>query len=227
MLALLSDIHGNLPAFEAVVADARARGADRFVLCGDYAAMGPWPAECVDLAESLEPLVMLRGNHERWHVDPSDMPVNPVLTEAVAWETDRLGTSTTARLGALPATATLDGMLLCHASPPSDMESFLPEPDAELEARLLNGIDAPRVVFGHTHLQFRRTSEEGPELVNPGSVGLPLDGVPEPAYAMVADDGTLTLHRVAHGRDAMLQGLQAVDTDWARWITGWVRNARP
>lgn len=227
MLALLSDIHGNLPAFEAVVADARGRGADRFVLLGDYAGMGAWPAECVALAESLEPLVMLRGNHERWLVDTSDMPANPVLQEAVAWELDALGTDTTARLAALPATATLDGTLLCHASPPSDMESFLPEPDAALEARLLDGVDAGSVAFGHTHLQFTRTTDAGVDLLNPGSVGLPLDGIPEPAYALIEADGTVALHRVAYDRERTLAALAALGTDWADWIAAWVRDARP
>lgn len=227
MLAIVSDIHGNLPAFEAVVADARRRGADRFLLCGDYAGFGAWPAECVALAESLEPLAMLRGNHERWLVDGSDMPAGSVVSEAVAWELDRLGVETTARLAALPPTATVDGTLYCHASPPSDMESFLPEPDAALEARLLDGVDAGRVVFGHTHLQFRRTTEDGVELVNPGSVGAPLDGDRRAAYATLDDDGALALHRVEYDTDIVLQALAALDSDWARFISGWVRDARP
>lgn len=227
VLAVLSDIHGNLPAFEAVIADARARGAERFVLCGDYAGFGPWPEECVALAESLEPLVMLRGNHERWLVDGSDMPANPAVQAAVAWELDRLGVDTTARLAALPAAATLDATLYCHASPHSDMASFLPEPDPELEARLLSDVDAPRVVFGHTHLQFRRTTADGTELVNPGSVGLPLDGDHRAAYATVTPDGTLSLHRVGYDHDAMRRAALAADPVWGPFIAGWVERARP
>jgi len=228
MLAVLSDIHGNLPAFEAVVADARDRGAERFLLCGDYAAMGPWPMECLALAESLEPVAMLRGNHERWLTDRSDLPADETaLVAAVEWELERLDAATIARQAALDTAATVDGALFCHASPHSDMASFMPEPDPDLDAELLGDVQAPRVVFGHTHLQFSRRHDATTELVNPGSVGLPLDGDRRAAYATIAEDGTLDLHRVIYDHRITLAALRDIGGEWADFVAGWLQNARP
>jgi predicted phosphodiesterase len=227
MLAVLSDIHGNLPAFEAVVADARTRGADRFVLCGDYAALGPWPADCVALAESLEPEAMLRGNHERWLTDRSDLPDdNAALVAAVDWERERLDAATIARQSGLAPRATVDGALYCHASPDSDMASFLPDPDPARDRELLGDVRAPRVVFGHTHLQFRRPYDPHVELLNPGSVGLPLDGDRRAGYATIDDDGEVELHRVIYDHRVTLAALAKIGGEWADWISGWVQNAR-
>ncbi len=226
MLAVLSDIHGNLPAFEAVIADARTRGAERFLLCGDYAAMGPWPADCVALAESLEPVAMLRGNHERWLIDRSDLPTDETaLVAGVDWEVEQLDAATIARQAALPTTTVVDGMLFCHASPHTDMASFAPEP-ADGDAELLRDVDAPRVVFGHYHLQFRRPHDDAIELIAPGSVGLPLDGDRRAAYATIADDGEITLHRVMYDHRVTLAALNKIDNEWADSTAGWVQNAR-
>ncbi len=226
MLAVLSDIHGNLPAFEAVVADARGRGAERFLLCGDYAAMGPWPVDCVALAESLEPVAMLRGNHERWLTDRSDVPDNAALVAAVDWELEQLDAATIARQAALEPTATVDGTLYCHASPDSDMASFMPVADPGLDAELLGDVRAPRVVFGHTHLQFQRRHDDTTELVNPGSVGLPADGDRRSGYATIADDGTLELHRVIYDYRVTIAGLRNLGSEWADWVAGIVQDAR-
>jgi predicted phosphodiesterase len=227
MLAVLSDIHGNLPAFEAVIADARARGAERFLLCGDYAAMGPWPAECVALAESLEPVAMLRGNHERWLTDRSDLPTKETaLVAAVDWELAHLDAATIARQAALSQTATVDGALFCHASPSSDMESFQPRADPERDAALLGDVDAPRVVFGHYHLQFRRAHSDALELVGPGSVGLPADGDRRAAYATIAGDGTVELHRVIYDHRITLAAFTKIGSEWADWVAGILQNAR-
>jgi predicted phosphodiesterase len=227
MLAVISDIHGNLPAFEAVIADARTRGADRFLLCGDYAALGPWPAECVALAESLEPVAMLRGNHERWLTDRSDLPLDETaLVDGVDWEIAQLDAATIARQAALPTTATVDGTLFCHASPSTDMESFTPEADPERDGALLGDVQVPRVVFGHYHLQFRRMHGDAIELVGPGSVGLPWDGDRRSAYATIDGDGTLELHRVMYDHRVTLAALAKIDSEWSHWIAGSVQSAR-
>ena len=100
-------------------------------------------------------------------------------------------------LAALPESSTHGGTLYCHASPLSDMDSFYPEPkDSDVER--LMGVEAERVVFGHTHLQFDREGPGGINLVNPGSVGMPLDGDRRAAYALVHDDGRIELRRVEY-----------------------------
>ena len=78
-------------------------------------------------------------------------------------------------LYSLQAQANLDGVLYVHGSPLSDVDSFAPEPGTEDE-RMLNGVSDTMVVFGHSHLQFRRPGPNGTTLINPGSAGMPLDG---------------------------------------------------
>jgi diadenosine tetraphosphatase ApaH/serine/threonine PP2A family protein phosphatase len=191
MLALLYDVHGNLPALEAVLEDCPA---ERFLLGGDYAVAGGWPRETVERLEELE-ADWIRGNTERWLVDTSDVPepMLPVIERA----REALGDELVERLVALPETTTRDGVLYCHASPGSDMRSFAPE-EEDSDDELLRDVDGGRVVFGHTHIQFARTTAGGVELVNPGSVGLPFDGDHRAAYALLHDDGSVELRRVEY-----------------------------
>jgi len=178
--ALLYDIHGNLPALEAVLADAH--DADEFLLGGDYAVAGAWPRETVERLKELPSATWIRGNADRWLVDSHDAPA-PV-GEIAARCAEALGAELVQELFKLPETATIDGTLYCHASPQSDMQSFLPAP-GDQDAELLMGVDARRVVFGHTHLQFARTGPGGIELVNPGSVGMPWDGDHRASYTVI------------------------------------------
>jgi putative phosphoesterase len=181
--ALLYDIHGNLPALEAVLADAT--DAEEFMLGGDYAVAGAWPKETVERLKELPNATWIRGNADRWLVDRHDAP-SPV-DDIAARCAESLGEELVEELFALPETAAVDGTLYCHASPQNDMQSFLQEP-AETDAELLMGVDTRRVVFGHTHIQFARTGPGGIELVNPGSVGMPWDGDRRAAYAVIDGD---------------------------------------
>ena len=185
--AVLYDIHGNLPALEAVLADAGE--VDGYVLGGDYATAGAWPRETVERLRELPDATWIRGNADRWLVDRHDAPA-PI--DAIAERTaELLGEELVSELYALPESAELGGAYFCHASPRSDMETFLPEP-AEGEEALLEGVEAKRVVFGHIHVQFERG-----RLVNPGSVGMPWDGDRRAAYALI-DGERLELRRVEY-----------------------------
>ena len=194
MLALLYDVHGNLLALEAVLDDAGRAGADRFLLGGDYAVAGGWPRETVERLKQLD-ASWIRGNADRWLADAPDAPepMMPVIERA----REALGEELVAELATLPETTTEGDVLYCHGSPGSDMKSFLPEP-GDSDAELLTGVEAERVVFGHTHLAFARTGPGGIELVNPGSVGLPWDGDHRSAYALVHDDGRVEQRRVEY-----------------------------
>jgi predicted phosphodiesterase len=227
-LALLYDVHGNLPALEAVLADARRAGARRYLLGGDYALFGPFPAEAVAALRALADATWIRGNVDRWSAHPEQLPADDeLLLRAVADCREALGAEVADRLGELPAQRRLDETLYCHASPVSDMRSFMPEA-ADDEAELLAGVTARRVVFGHTHLQFRRRSSAGVELVNPGSVGMPLDGDVRAAYALVADDGSIELRRVEYELGAALAGLRERfgEAAWAQRSVTRLQNAR-
>jgi diadenosine tetraphosphatase ApaH/serine/threonine PP2A family protein phosphatase len=227
-LALIYDVHGNLPALEAVLADARAADAQRHLLGGDYALFGPFQAESVAALRALPQATWLRGNVDRWAGNPDDLPDDDVLVRAVADCREVLGSELADELGTLPEQAVIDGTRYCHASPISDLRSFLPEPGDEDE-EMLAGASEPRVVFGHTHLQFRRSGPGGVELLNPGSVGLPLDGDPRAAYALVLDDGSIELRRVAYDLDAAITALQDRfgDVAWAQRSVGRLQTSRP
>ncbi|MGH2841112.1 MAG: metallophosphoesterase family protein, partial [Solirubrobacteraceae bacterium] len=110
-----------------------------------------------------------------------------------------LGNELVDELAALPESAPLgETTRAWHGSPVSDVRSFQPEP-ADDEGELLAGVTDSRLVFGHTHLPFRRMSPVAEvELVNPGSVGMPFDGDHRAAYALLHDDGTIEHHRVAY-----------------------------
>ena len=199
MTGLLYDIHGNLPALEAVLADASAAGVETFLLGGDYALFGAWPVETVERLRGLD-AVWIRGNGERWTAAPDDAP-EPVRG-AIARCRELLGESLVVELSALPKSHTDGETLFCHGSPRSDVRSFLPEPGDD-EAELLEGVDRALLVFGHTHLAFTRSAERGEvQLLNPGSVGMPFDGDHRAAWAVLGDDGMVEHRRVAYDHAA-------------------------
>jgi diadenosine tetraphosphatase ApaH/serine/threonine PP2A family protein phosphatase len=207
MLAILYDVHGNLPALEAVLADAGAAGATRFLLGGDYALFGAWPAETVARLESLHGATWIRGNGERWTAAPEQAPAGPVQTAARACA-EALGADAVARLAALPEQAVVDGVRYCHATPGSDVIGLLPEPAAD-EAQLLAGVHERRLVAGHTHLPLQRTAATGIELLNPGSVGMPFDGDARAAYALAHEDGRIERRRVSYDHAASATAVRA------------------
>jgi diadenosine tetraphosphatase ApaH/serine/threonine PP2A family protein phosphatase len=204
VLALLYDVHGNLPALEAVLADADAGGAERYLLGGDYALFGAWPRETVERLRELD-ADWIRGNGERWTAAPEEAP--DAVQGAVARCRELLGDPLVAELAALPESTTRGTSLYCHASPASDVRSFMPQP-GEDDIELLSGVEARRVVFGHTHLAFRREGPGGIELVNPGSVGMPLDGDRRAAYALVNDQGQVEQRRVAYDHAAAARAVR-------------------
>jgi diadenosine tetraphosphatase ApaH/serine/threonine PP2A family protein phosphatase len=199
--ALLYDIHGNLTALQTVLADARGAGAERFVLGGDYALFGPEPLETVTALRELPDATWIRGNGERWTGDASQAPDNDVVQGAIGACAGALGDQLVGELASLPEAEVLDGIRYCHGSPVSDVRSFMPEPGDEDE-ELLGGASERRLVFGHTHLPFRRSGPGGVELINPGSVGMPFDGDPRAAYALLHDDGKIEHRRIAYDHAA-------------------------
>jgi putative phosphoesterase len=213
-------VHGNLPALEAVLADAHE--ADRFILGGDYALFGGWPRETVERLQALDGALWIRGNGERWTASPDDAPEFP--QDPIEAARNALGAQLVADLGALPVSAAEGDTLICHGSPRSDVRSFFPEP-ADDEAELLAGVTATRLIFGHTHLPFRRTAN-GVELINPGSVGMPFDGDPRAAYALAHDDGTIEHRRVEYDHEASAARVRELGARWAETVAERILRAR-
>ncbi|MGI8803652.1 MAG: metallophosphoesterase family protein [Solirubrobacteraceae bacterium] len=210
MVGLLYDIHGNLPALDAVLADAPP--VERWILGGDYALFGAWPADTLARLRDLVGARWLRGNGERWTANSADAPEQ--VRGAVAAARAALGDDEVAVLDALPtelelpARGGIGAVLACHGSPVSDVRSFFPTPAPD-EDELLAGVGAGRLIFGHTHLPFQRTSSGGVKLVNPGSVGMPFDGDPRAAFAVIHDDGTVEHRRVDYDHLASAEAVRA------------------
>jgi predicted phosphodiesterase len=226
MLACLYDIHGNLPALEAVLADAEEQGASRWILGGDYALFGGWPVETVDRLRELENAMWIRGNGERWARDVDDAPDDPVVRSAIASVRAALGAELVAAMADIAALGEDRDALVCHGSPPSDVRSFFPEP-ADDETHLLTGVHHPRVLFGHTHLPFRRISHvRGIELVNPGSIGLPFDGDTRASYALVHPDHRVEHRRVEYDHAAAAARVRSIGEPWTDLVARRIEQAR-
>jgi predicted phosphodiesterase len=226
VLALIYDVHGNLPALEAVLADASAAGATRYLLGGDYALFGGWPAETVARLRELENARWVRGNGERWTAEADSAPDNPVVQGAIASVRVALGPDLVEAMADIAALAEDRDALVCHASPPSDVRSFLPDP-ADDEAELLDGVSHRRVVFGHTHLPFRRFSAvRGIELINPGSVGMPFDGDTRAAYALVHPDHAVEHRRVRYDHAASVARVREIGEPWTETVARRIEQAR-
>jgi putative phosphoesterase len=228
VIALLYDVHGNLHALEAVVDDANRHGTDHWVLGGDYALFGPEPEATVERLRALSPAMWIRGNGERWTAQPGSAPDNAVVQGAIAASREALGEATVTELGELPEQGVHEQTRYVHASPISDVRSFLPQPGAD-EQELLDDVTEPRLVFGHTHLPFRRISAIGGiELVNPGSVGLPFDGDQRAAYALIHPDRRVEHRRVPYDHAASVARMRErwPGAAWAETVARRIEQAR-
>lgn len=183
-VAALSDIHGNLPALEAVLVDVDREDVDAIVVVGD-AISGPWPVEVFDLLQARGAKVV-HGNADREVVDRSDR-YGPLGI----WCAERLGNARLEAASVWPTTLELDvdglgHVLFCHSTPESDEPIYTSlTPDGDL-VELFSGVDADALVCGHTHMQYDRVLSSGLRVVNPGSVGMPYEGRPGAYWAVLA-----------------------------------------
>ncbi|WP_267396843.1 MULTISPECIES: metallophosphoesterase family protein [unclassified Sphingomonas] len=235
-IAAISDIHGNIAALDAVLADIAKDGVDLIVNLGDICSGALFPAAT---AARLMPLGLptIRGNHER---QLGELPPERLgLSDRHAAAT--LDADHRAWLASLPTSLRLDGgVLLVHGTPASDVDYFLdtvtadgarPASEAEVEARAA-GADAAVILCGHTHLQRAMTLGDGRLIVNPGSVGLPVydddrpflhrmeSGSPHARYAVIDDRGgrwSADFRKVAYDWEQAACDADANGrADWAR-----------
>jgi len=187
-LAVLSDIHGVLPALEAVLAEPDVAAADRIALTGDLAA-GPQPVETVDLLASLgDRAIWIRGNADRELTELADGLDIEIPDEVTPWAAAQLRPDQVKLLAGLPerAVVTVAGLgqvMLCHATPRNDTEVVLVDSRMDRWAEVMDGLgdEVTTVVCGHTHMPFARLAH-GRMIVNPGSIGMPY-GRPGGAWA--------------------------------------------
>ena len=189
-VAALYDIHGNLPALEAVLAEV---DADLILVGGDFVA-GPWPAETLERLRGLgERARFIRGNADREVVEPSEPGraggPPPGVMEFVR---DRLSEEQLSFLADLPLVESVDvdglgRVLFCHATPRDD-EELLTRISAEaLWLDAMSGVEADVVVCGHTHVQFDRRVGDV-RVVNSGSVGMPYEEEPGAYWTSLGGD---------------------------------------
>lgn len=171
-VAVLADIHGVLPALEAVLAEPDVVAADKIVLLGDMLA-GPMPVETLDRLLSLgSRAVWVRGNADRELAASARGTGKFVPDPIFPWAARQLRPADLPVLDALPLTVSLDGVLFCHATPRDDTEIVLVDSPLERWAEVLDGVTEETVVCGHTHMPFVRLADRR-LVVNPGSVGMP------------------------------------------------------
>jgi predicted phosphodiesterase len=222
----LYDIHGNLPALEAVLNEAELIDPDLIVIGGDVAS-GPMPAATLDRLSALDPPVSwICGNADRELVrlfdrrDQLDDGEPPDLWEQLShWGAGQLTPQHRQLLDSFLPTLTVDidglgPVLFCHGSPRSDEEILTAVSSEERVQEILVGVEAGVIVCGHTHHQFDR-EVAGTRLVNAGSVGMPYEGTLGRAYwALLGPDVDLrnTPHDFAVARSAMrAAGVPAAD----------------
>jgi predicted phosphodiesterase len=178
-VAVLSDIHGVLPALDAVLAEPDVAGAERIVLTGDIAA-GPEPSAVLDRLLALgDRVTWVRGNADRELVGLAAGADIPIPDEISPWAARQLSADHLAWLATLPHPVTLevDGfgpVLFCHGTPRDDAEVVLVDTRLDRWAEVLADVpgDVNTVVCGHTHMPFTRLAQRK-QIVNPGSVGMP------------------------------------------------------
>ncbi len=190
-VAALYDIHGNLPALDAVLAEVTAAGVDLIVAGGDF-VMGPMPRPTLERLRARGNYVrFIRGNTERDLLGGmADSPKEPRAWAArAAWVAGQLDPDDRAFLDGLPVTLLLDvdglgPVLFCHGTPRSDEEIITRATPVERIVPALEGVSAKTVICGHTHMQFDRPVGSQ-RLVNAGSVGMPYEGQPSAYWALL------------------------------------------
>jgi len=164
-IAALYDIHGNLPALEAVLLELHRVD---LVLVGGDVVWGPWPRETMEALQTLPNVAFITGNTDRDVCDRAEGRWKQVND----WCADRLSAKQLAFLRSRPATFAADGILFCHGSPRRDTDKITVGTPDERIAGWCAGVAESTVVCGHTHAQFERHVRPW-RIVNPGSVGNP------------------------------------------------------
>jgi putative phosphoesterase len=202
-LAALYDIHGNLPALDAVL---REVDDDADIVIGGDVAAGPWPHETLERLRALgERVHWLRGNADRELAEPPGSGKAP--KELMEWMQSRATPDDIASLQDLPTTLSFDGVLFCHATPRDDEEILTRISPDERWREVLAGVEEPTVVCGHTHVQFDRTVD-GTRVINAGSVGMPYED--RPGAYWLAIDGGVEFRRSDYDVDALQRAVAGV-----------------
>jgi predicted phosphodiesterase len=236
-IVVLSDIHGNLTAFEAVLADIQRAAPDTVFHGGDLSDGGSSPVEIIDQIRDLGWQGVMGNGDEMLH-RPESLEEFAAQSSAPSqlWTSVRemaeatrsmLASSRLSWLSQLPSVILQPDLGLVHASPQSCWKALPPSASDEELGRIYCSLGKALVVFGHTHLPAIRKTSIVPELlVNTGSVGLPYDGDPRPSYLML-DGNVPSIRRVEYDLDKELKRLSSSTLPHAEWTARMLRSSSP
>jgi putative phosphoesterase len=218
-VAALYDVHGNLPALEAVLAEVERESVDT-VVCGGDVVGGPFPAEALDHLSRVPDVWFVRGNADRMVLEGDG-------EHGVDWgaERARLGDERIATIAEWPLTVDLEleelgSALFCHAVPNSDDPIFTRITPDEDVIDLIGDLEVDLLVCGHTHVQFDRQLRDGPRIVNAGSVGMPYEGRRGAFWALLGP--TVELKHTEYDVEAAAAAIRDTGAPGVEEQAGWL-----
>ncbi|MDR5694451.1 MAG: metallophosphoesterase family protein [Armatimonadota bacterium] len=230
-IAIFSDVHGNLPALEAVLEDIQRLGdVDTILIAGDLAFGGPHAAECVNRIRGGN-FGVIRGNTDEWIVQ--GWARMQMATPLVQWTRKYLSEEHIRYLEGLPFSHKIslrgDDLVLVHATPWDIEASLLPDASEEEAKRAVEAASCKVLVYGHIHRAYQRVVGDR-LLVNVGSVGFPLDGDPRASYGVFTysqNGWEVELRRVEYDREQVAQAILASDHPAKEVFVRRVRHGQP
>lgn len=215
-VAALYDIHGNLPALEAVIRDVRQAGVDQIVIGGDV-VLGPMPRETFAYLLGLDiPMRFIHGNADRavleLHAGQETTALPPPVRELARWVAGKLDPESLRVMAGWPSTLRMEipgtgGVLFCHATPRNDTEIFTRLTPEDALRPVFEGVDVPLAVVGHTHMQVDRRVGDL-RVVNAGSVGMPF-GEPGAYWLLLGPD--VELRRTSYDLEGAAERIRNSD----------------
>jgi len=234
--AIVSDIHGNLRALDAVIADLRRTSPDVVLQGGDLATHGARPAQVIDRIRELG-WAGVHGNTDEmlWAPELLDtlsrespklsLLFNVLFRELAPATRDRIGEDRITWLRGLPRLLRVEDIVVVHATAESVWKAPMPDATDKELARTYRGLAAPIVVFGHIHRPFVRQLADGLVIANAGSAGLPFDGDPRASYLLV-DNSRVEIRRVTYDAEREATALIRSKYPRAAWIADILRTGR-
>jgi len=236
-VAILSDIHGNLTAFDAVVADIKTAAPDLVFHGGDLAGGGSCPSDIIDQIRHLgwqgvmgngDQMLCRPESLEEFAAQSSSPPALwASVREMAAATRDLLGTEQLSWLERLPIAIASQGFAIVHATPQSCWKAAPTNASDEELCQIYGGLERPIAVFGHVHIpSIKSLSGTLKFLINTGSVGLPFDGDPRASYLLL-DDCTPIIRRVDYSVDREVGLLSLSKIPHADWTVRMLRCSSP
>ncbi len=237
-IAVISDIHGNFTALEAVLEDIKSQGCEKIFALGDYAMAGPLPAETVDwFIQHKDEITMIQGNTYLMIADYNDELYEalkskaPVMAEALKSDSQILSNEQKRFLKELPVQKEIDiegvKILLVHGSPRKNNEDILPDTPAKEVEKMLQEVDASLILCGHTHIPCGFQLPNKKTVVNAGSIGRPFTPEPNSCYLKlnVENGKALFEHRfVSYDKETASELLKKRDFTGADKLAGMLLN---